>query len=235
MEELMKEYSSKEGVAYVNVSQQMLQNIFEDVAKLPVRMSASSPVQISASRSASASDIKKEIDVSAPEAFSSLSISKKNHASFVPSKTYSDFRNAFNKAKFEQYMETNKGNDHVIGYYQKKTGGKSNEIYVLRQQSNHFSVIYIKGDINIKYLNIYLQYIRSYLNKMETGDLLDNYQGSEDIFRRFRDQSMARLREHSFDLKTNQPNHEKLDSLLQQRVRKTLKEMKQEPDTIFVN
>ena len=55
---------------------------------------------------------------------------------------------------------------NVLAYFLKKVKDNNNEIVVLRQQKDQFSAIYIKGDIEINYVNSHLNTIRSALSRL---------------------------------------------------------------------
>ena len=99
-------------------------------------------------------------NLNAPEAYSSVTISKED----VPENLFTDFKKTLLSSKYEQFVEMNKENNSILGYYLKKANDKTNEIVVLRHQKNQFSAIYIKGDIDINNLERYLIAIKTKLN-----------------------------------------------------------------------
>ena len=138
---LKKWYPSMEGVTSVSMSQQMLQSIFTP------------PILVNSITGES---------MKVPEAYSSVTISKKD----VPENLFSDFKKTLLFSKYEQFMEMNRENSSLLGYYMKKVYENTNEIVVLRHQKDQFSAIYIKGDIDINYVNHHLNMIRSALNRL---------------------------------------------------------------------
>ena len=147
IDDFLKKIPSKEGVTHVNVSKQMLEAIFEK------------PVKVS-----------RETSLASPEAYGSVSVSK---ISLDPETAFSDFRKKITSSKYEPYMEINKGANEIIGYYQKKISDSSSEVFVLRQQSEQFSAIYLKGDIEIRHLDVYLRQVRNYLARVGSVDYHD--------------------------------------------------------------
>jgi uncharacterized membrane protein YkoI len=129
IDNFLKKYPSKEGVTHIVMSQQMLQSIFA---------TASSAV---------------------PEAYSSLTISKKD----IPENFYTAFITMLITEKYELFMEIKMENSQQMSYFFRKLAVHSNETVVLRQQKDHFSSIYIKGDIDAGDIDIYLKKIRAHL------------------------------------------------------------------------
>ena len=93
---------------------------------------------------------------SIPEAYSSVSVSRND----LPPNLSTDFKKMLLSSKYEQYMEMNKENSIILGYYLKKVNDECNEIVVLRHQNNQFSIIYIRGNIDIRRLEAYLLEIK---------------------------------------------------------------------------
>jgi len=96
-----------------------------------------------------------------PEAYSSVTITKN-----VSEKMANDMKKRLIDFNYEQYMEVNKENSNILGYYIKKAKNNTNEIVVLRLQKDQFSAIYIKGDIDINHLNQHLTTIKNTLNRL---------------------------------------------------------------------
>ena len=152
----LKELGSHEGVTSVSMSQQMLRDIFTAPRNASVTYSSSSTQNHA---------INMNHAVKVPEAYISISISKDDLEQMM-----NVLKMKLLDAKYEPYMEVNRENSNILGYYLKKVNDKSNEIVVLRQQNNQFSAIYIKGDIDFKTLDSFLRRIKSALNQMETSD-----------------------------------------------------------------
>jgi uncharacterized membrane protein YkoI len=101
-----------------------------------------------------------------PEAYNSLTLSRKD----IPEYFYTDFIKILTASKYESYMEIKSENNQRMSYYIKEVNVHNNEIVVLRQQKDNFSSIYIKGDIDMDNLDVYLGQIRNHLlNLNETG------------------------------------------------------------------
>ena len=96
-----------------------------------------------------------------PDAYNSLSVSDTD----ISANLFSDFRNMLLSSKYEQSMEVNNGNNNMLSYFLKEVSKNRNEIVVLRQQENLFSVIYIKGNIEFQDLDRYLRRIKSELSR----------------------------------------------------------------------
>jgi len=147
IDDFLKKYPSIEGVTSVSMSQQMLQAIFA-----PPKTETTSIEDAFFSRKYP----------TVPEAYSSVTVSKKD----VPENLFTDFKRTLLSSKYEQFMEMKKENNSILGYYMKKVNDNTNEIVVLRHQKDQFSAIYIKGDIDINYVNHHLTMIKSALNRL---------------------------------------------------------------------
>ena len=150
-------YPSGRGVTRVTMSQQMLQTIFSKPK--------SSTLQTGTSTDRSPLTLR-GIVVKAPEAYSSVFISNSN----LPASLPNDLKTILFSSKYEQYMEVNKENSEILGYYLKKVNDTCNEIVVLRLQDKHLSVIYIKGEIDINDVERYLSTIKSELERISDAD-----------------------------------------------------------------
>ena len=144
IDEFLKKYPSREGVTNVSMSQEMLRAIFAPPKNVPENslFSSNRPT--------------------VPEAYNSVTIEKEN----VPENLFADFKKSLLSSNYEQFMEVNRENSSILGYYLKKLNDKTNEIVVLRHQKDQFSAIYIKGEIDINYVNHHLSMIRSALNRL---------------------------------------------------------------------
>ncbi len=172
IDDFVKKYPSKEGVTSVSVSQQMLQTMF--APSIPSSYSKNQTYGGSSEDSKAAtpspSKLNKEErffmslpeELKAPEAYSSISIAKAEK----PSNMFADFKKILVNAKYEPYMEINKEDNNVLGYYLKKANSNSNEIVILRQQKEQFSAVYLKGDIEVNQVDSYLQRIRMSLARL---------------------------------------------------------------------
>jgi uncharacterized membrane protein YkoI len=101
-----------------------------------------------------------------PEAYTSLTISEKN----ISENYYTDFTKTLLAASYELFMEIKMENNQRMSYFIKKLNVHNRETVVLRQQKDYFSSIYIKGDIDIDDLDVYLKQIRTHLlNFNEAG------------------------------------------------------------------
>ena len=162
IDDFLKKYPSREGVTHVSLSQQMLQSIF-------------APPKDPTDNSHEASMYKHRIrfygELNVPEAYSSVTISKKD----ISENVFADLKKTLLSSKYEQFMEVNKENSSILGYYLKKLNEKSNEIVVLRHQKDQFSTIYIKGDIDINYVNTYLDVIRGALSRFGAYNQIDMF------------------------------------------------------------
>ena len=146
IDDFLKKYPSREWVTQVSMSQQMLQAIFTQ-------------------------GIARARSLNVPEAYGSVSVSK---ASNNASNMYTDFIKHLLSAKYEQIMEVNRENSDILAYYMRKVNNNTNEIVVLRQQIDRFSVIYIKGEIGLNNVDVYLTMIRDDLmskNKISFFDI----------------------------------------------------------------
>ena len=141
IDDFLKKYPSKEGVTHVTMSQQMLQSIFPP--SIIVNAISGESIKV-------------------PDSYSSVTVSKED----IPENLFTDFKKTLLSSKYEQFMEMNKENNSILGYYLKKVNDQTNEIVVLRHQKNQFSAIYIKGDIDINYVNHHLSMIKSALNRL---------------------------------------------------------------------
>jgi len=167
IDDFLRRYTNKEGLTTITVSQQMLQSIFahsNTASEIPIiytlRGSNNDSLSISQIPRISFTTVP---TMNVPEAYSSLSISRKEDSS---TNFFLIFINVLNLSKYEKIMEVNQENKNVLGYYMMKVNDKCNEIVVLRQQDDLFSAIYIKGDININQIENYLTRIRSALTRM---------------------------------------------------------------------
>ena len=144
IDDFLKKYPSREGVTNVSMSQEMLQAIFAPPKNVTEKFFLSGNYP------------------NVPEAYNSVTISKKD----IPENLFTDFKKTLLSAKYEQFMEVNRENSSILGYYLKKVNDTTNEIVVLRHQKDQFSAIYIKGNIDINYVNHHLTMIRSALNRL---------------------------------------------------------------------
>ncbi len=154
IEDFLKKDPSREGVTSVMISQQMLQSIFRP-----------EQTYVSFGGSDKTSNLKLIAPpvLNVPEAYSSVSISRGN----IYNKLFVDFIKRLQSFKYEQFMEVNKEDNNILGYYLKKVNDSINEVVVLRQKVDQFSAIYIKGNINIDHVDRYLERIRQALRRME--------------------------------------------------------------------
>jgi len=142
VDKFLKKYPSAEGVTNISMSQQMLRSIFASSKSL-----SQQPLNV-------------------PEAYASLTISQKD----IPDYYYTDFIKMLIASDYESYMEMKMENSQRMSYFIRKLDIHNNEIVVLRQQKDHFSSIYISGNIEIDDLDIYLRQIRNHLlNRDETA------------------------------------------------------------------
>jgi len=139
IDNFLKKHPSTEGVTNISMSQQMLKSIFAS--------SKNSSLQ----------------SLNVPEAYTSLTISKKD----IPDYFYTDFMKMLTTSNYESYMDIKKENSQRMSYFIKKLNTHNNEIVVLRQQKDHLSSIYIKGNIDIDNLDVYLRRIRDYLLNLD--------------------------------------------------------------------
>ena len=156
IDEFLKNYDSKEGVTSVSMSQQMLQSVFNKQGSLSVTSSQK------------LSGVKHSISVESiniPEVYRSVTITEIEK----PKDIYAKFMKLLTSLNYEQYMEINKDNNNIIGYYLKKLNDNS-EIIVIRQENKRFSAIYIKGDIEINQLDRYLSQIRMAMMRLEVNN-----------------------------------------------------------------
>ena len=91
IDDLIKRYGSQEGFTSVSMSQQMLQSIFE-------------PVPISEGGGS-----KRFFSINVPEAYRSITIPKAEKSVVL----YADLRNLLIASRYEQHMESNKGNSDI--------------------------------------------------------------------------------------------------------------------------
>ena len=104
-------------------------------------------------------------NLNAPEIYSSVTILKNIHENMS-----ADLRKILLSSKYEPFMEVNKEDIEILGYYLKKVNDNINEIVILRQQKDLFSAIYIRGDIDVNLLDNYLRVIKVSLDqRMRTG------------------------------------------------------------------
>ena len=160
IDDFLKKYPSREGVTSVSLSQQMLQSIFAPPKDLKDNSYQSSMYEYRISLYGKNS---------VPEAYNSMTISNKD----IPENLFTDFKKTLLSSKYEQFMEENKENNSILGYYMKKVNDNTNEIVVLRYQKKQFSAIYIKGDININQLNHYLSMIKGALGQLGAYNQID--------------------------------------------------------------
>ena len=149
----LKKYPSREGVTHVSMSQQMLQSIFAPPRRIENQSIGGGVKSIT---------LTPQQKLNVPETYSSVSISKTD----IPANLSTDFKKTLLSSKYEQYMEINKENNIVLGYYLKKVNDSINEIVVLRHQKDQFSTIYIKGKIDINQVDKYLSRIKDALTQM---------------------------------------------------------------------
>ena len=146
IDDFLKKYPSKEGVTHVSMSQQMLKDIF--TAPKPNEPNANSFSWFYNGK------------CNVPEAYSSITFSKD-----ISEQMFNDLKKKLTDSKYEQYIEVNRENN-ILGYYLKELKDDINEIIVLRRQKDQFSAIYIKGDIEISRIDMYLARIKNALSKM---------------------------------------------------------------------
>ena len=186
IDDLIKKYGSQEGVTNVSISQQMLKAIF-NTTTLTFRETITQD-----------SLIRVRMLLKVPEAYSSISISKTD----ISANLFADIKKTLLSSKYEQFMEINKENSNILGYYLKKVKDNINEIVVLRQQKDQFSAIYIKGDIDIDQIDKYLSRIRTALSRMGATNHIGMFQP---------DLQFAFTMPDFDDLKMNLPNFKDFD------------------------
>ena len=175
IDDFLKRNPSMEGVTSVSMSQQMLKTIFASNMRV---VGAGAIPRLQSSTSTSASTEAKGARVASttytvypqynvPEAYSSVLVSSKD----IPAIWYANFKKTLLSSEYEQYMEMNKENSIILGYYLKKVNDKCNEIVVLRRQKDQFSAIYIRGDIDIDQLDRYLNRIKSALDRISDNQI----------------------------------------------------------------
>ena len=147
IDDFLKKYPSREGVTHVSMSQKMLNDIF--TAPQPNEPNANSFSYFYRG------------NYNVPETYNSVTVSKD-----VSMQMVNDLKKTLLSSKYEQYMEVNRDNSNILGYYLKKVKDNTNEIIVLRQQKDQFSAIYIKGEIDINMIDRYLDRIKNALSKM---------------------------------------------------------------------
>ena len=98
-------------------------------------------------------------NLNTPEAYSSVTMEN------TPENLFTNFKNTLLSSRYEQFMEINKENSNILGYYMKKVNDSINEIVVIRQQTSQFSAIYIKGNIKIDQVDKYLSKIKNALER----------------------------------------------------------------------
>ena len=165
IDDFLKKYPSREGVTSVAMSQQMLQSIFPQLQQISAPPNDTKKVSANISYTYSLSS-----KMNVPEAYNSVTISKD-----IPANLSADFKKMLLTSKYEQFMEVNKENSIILGYYLKKVNHNTNEIVVLRQQENQFSAIYIKGDISIDQVDRYLLRIKQALDRMGATNQTDMF------------------------------------------------------------
>ena len=153
IDEFLKKYDSKDGITNVSMSKQMLESVFDEKVTLSLPINTKSSVTIESKNEVFFSS---SPALNVPEAYRSVAITE----IAKPKDIYANFCKLLTSLNYEQYMEVNKENSNVLGYYHKKLNDNNNEIVVIRQQNEQFSAIYIKGDINISQLDKYLLKIR---------------------------------------------------------------------------
>ena len=174
IDDFLRSYPSMEGVTSVTISQQMLQSIFPQ--------NRTTAQQASSTTSIGTSSVTFYSRLNVPEAYSSVSVSSTD----IPANWFADFKKTLLSSRYEPFMEMNRENNNILGYYMKKVNDNTNEIVVLRQQKDQFSAIYIKGDIDIDQLDGYLSRIRSALNRMSANpNQTDMFEFSNPISFRF--------------------------------------------------
>ncbi|MDR0814569.1 MAG: DUF4252 domain-containing protein, partial [Bacteroidales bacterium] len=154
IDEYLKKYPSREGVTSVSVSKEMLESMY-------AQSSIISPDGILIS--AYDGKISSTSSSNVPEMYSSITIATTEISSVA-----AQFKELISKQKYESYMEMNKNGTPTLGYYLKKNK-QSNEFVILKQDKDHFSAIYLKGEIEIKQVDNYLRNIRSHLGRMRMG------------------------------------------------------------------
>ena len=206
IDDFLKKYPSREGVTNVSMSQEMLRAIF-------------APPKSVVENSFFASNY-----LSVPEAYNSVTISKKD----ISESLFSDFKRTLLSSKYEQFMEVNKENSSILGYYMKKVNDNTNEIMVLRHQKDQFSAIYIKGDIDINYVNHHLSMIKSALNRLGADNQTGMFrQGHQFAFEMpsFKDFRFPDIQE--FNFKFNPDSFKfKMDEDLKLRLEESMKSVK---------
>ena len=196
----MKNYPSKEGITSVTMSQQMLQTIFassyeskstttrstpEETVEVTVvetgvqrkvstvsRTSDGGTVTVSSPPTTVSQDVRiiGLNNLNVPEAYSSVTVSS---TSYNPEVLIANLKKTL--PGYETYMEINKEKLIELGYYVKKLNDNMNEIMVIRQQKGQFSAIYIKGNIKIEQVDIYLSKIKNALSRMGAADKTDMF------------------------------------------------------------
>ena len=236
IDDFLKTYPTREGVTHVSMSQQMLQSIFSSQrSRLQITgPSATSstpytymwrwvPDSLSVRPSATSSgniivgeDGLVSADLGIPEAYSSVSVSKKD----ISENLYADFKKTLLSTQYELFMEKNSENNNILGYYLKKTNDNTNEIVVLHQQKDQFSAIYIKGDIDINNVNQNLNMIRNALNLLGANQNDDMIQFAfamprmEDIMANLPD--FSELKSQMEDFKINLPDLSELKNQMEE-------------------
>jgi len=236
IDDFLKKYPTMEGVTHVSMSQQMLQTIFAPEVRVigaGAMPRSQSPAQVAEPASATTGTTGANSqtsyswtvsqDLKVPESYSSVSISRND----IPANLSTDFKKTLVSSKYEQYMEMNKENTIIVGYYLKKVNDKCNEIVVLRHQKNQFSAIYFRGDIDINQVDSYLTIIRSALNRMgatNTGMYLLNNQFAFTM-PSFDDFKFPNFKEFDFKFEPDAFNF-KMDDDLKIRMEESMKKMK---------
>ena len=179
IDEFLKKYDSREGVTNVSMSKQMLQSIFTPPTNGSKKFLS---------------------DMKTPDAYSSVSISKIEDPTII----FSDFKKILSNAKFEIYLEVNKEKNRILNYYIKNIKDHQNEIVIIRTEKDQFSAIYLKGDIEVSQVDLYLQEIRFSLARMGATNDIGAFQS---------DLQFAFSFPEFDDLKINFPDFQKLKEL----------------------
>ena len=210
IDDFLKRYPTLEGVTSVTMSQQMLQSIFAP-PKTKTTSIENSFFQYS------------NENLKVPEVYSSVTISKKD----VPENLFADFKKTLLSSKYEQFMEMNRENNSLLGYYMKKVNDNTNEIVVLRHQKDQFSAIYIKGDIDINYVNHHLTMIKSALIRLGANQTGMFQFGNQFAFSMpsFDDFNFPNFKEFDFKFDTDAFNF-KMDENFQLRLEESMKNAK---------
>jgi len=145
IEDFMNEHSSKDGVTFVNILPKMLESTIRPDGLL----------------------------------YNSITVTKPSN-SYDPTHLYPDFLKQLGDSNYEQYMEMSKGTFDKTSYHQKQINDSCKEIFIIsinisiQNGKPYFSAIYMKGNIRISDVNVYLKLIRNYLNQLEMGFLPSN-------------------------------------------------------------